>query len=81
MHEDEMKGKFDQVKGKIKETWGRLTDDEIALANGKMDQFLGKVQEKYGLAREDAEKRYKEILKACDCATDKSCCGSDKKSA
>ena len=61
MNQDQAKGKFDQLKGKIKETWGRLTDDEIALYNGKRDQFLGKVQEKYGIMEAEAEKQLKKM--------------------
>lgn len=57
------KGTFEQLKGKIKETWGQLTDDEIALAEGKRDQFIGKLREKYGLAKEEAEQRLDELMK------------------
>ena len=64
-----MEGKFDQLKGKIKETWGKLSDDDIALYNGKRDQFLGKVQEQYGLQREEAEKRLKAFEDTCSCST------------
>lgn len=72
MNKDQMSGKFDQLKGKVKETWGRLTDDEIALYNGKQDQFFGKVQEKYGVAKEEAQKKLKEFEKACGyCSDDK----------
>jgi len=59
--DDTTKGTFEHLKGKIRETWGRLTDDEIALAEGKREQFIGKLQEKYGLAKEEAEKRLDEL--------------------
>jgi len=71
MNQDQVKGKFDQLSGKIKETWGRLSDDDIALANGKRDQFFGKLQQTYGLAKEDAEKRLNELEKSCGCAAEK----------
>ena len=61
MNQDQAKGKMDQFTGKIKETWGRLTDDDIALYNGKRQQFLGKVQEKYGLMEAEAEKQLKKL--------------------
>jgi uncharacterized protein YjbJ (UPF0337 family) len=78
MNQDQMQGKFDQLRGKIKETWGRLSDDDITLANGKMEQFLGKVQETYGLTKEAAQKRFDEIAKL-SCSSDKSCgCTSHK---
>ncbi len=65
MNKDQAQGKYEQIKGKIKEAWGRLTDNEIALYNGKQEEFFGKLQEKYGLAKEDAEKRIKEMRDAC----------------
>jgi uncharacterized protein YjbJ (UPF0337 family) len=70
-----MQGKIKQLRGKIKETWGRLSDDDIVLANGKMDQFLGKVQQTYGLTKEAAQKRYNEIAKSMGLNSDT--CGFD----
>jgi len=71
MNQDQIQGKFEQLSGKIKETWGKLSSDDIALANGKRDQFLGKLQQVYGLAKEDAEKRYSELEKSCGCSSNK----------
>ncbi|MFA4995122.1 MAG: CsbD family protein [Bdellovibrionales bacterium] len=81
MNQDQMQGKFEQLKGKIKETWGRLSDDDIALANGKMEQFLGKVQETYGVTKEAAQKSYDEIAKACVFTAEKSCGSAADKAA
>ena len=69
MNNDQMAGKFEQLKGEIKKAWGKLTDDDVLLYNGQKDKFLGKVQEKYGLAREAAEERMKEIEKSCGCSS------------
>jgi uncharacterized protein YjbJ (UPF0337 family) len=71
MNQDQMQGKFEQVKGKIKETWGRLSDSDISLANGKKEQFFGKLQEAYGLTLEDAQKHFEKIEKSCDGSSDK----------
>lgn len=60
MNKDQVEGNWNQFKGKVKETWGKLTDDDIALFNGKKDQFFGKIQEKYGVAKEEAEKTTQE---------------------
>jgi uncharacterized protein YjbJ (UPF0337 family) len=54
MNEDILQGKWAQLKGKVKEQWGKLTDDEIELLDGKKDQLVGKVQERYGIARDQA---------------------------
>lgn len=80
MNKDQINGKFEQLKGEIKKTWGKLTDDEIMLYNGKQDLFFGKLKERYGLAKEAAEQRIKELEKAC---TAHCCSESDntKKSA
>jgi len=54
MNDDILKGKWAQLKGKVKEQWGKLTDDEIDELDGRKDQLVGKVQERYGIARDQA---------------------------
>ena len=56
MNRDTTQGKFTQLKGKIKEQWGKLTDDEIDQLDGRRDQLVGKVQERYGIAKEQASR-------------------------
>ena len=56
MNWDRISGQWKQYKGKAKEKWGQLTDDEIDIIAGKRDQLVGKVQERYGVARDEAEK-------------------------
>ena len=56
MNEDTMKGSWKQLRGKLKETWGKLTDDEFDRAEGKWDQLSGIVQQRYGRTREEAER-------------------------
>ena len=60
MNEDRIKGNWKQFTGKIKEQWGKLTDDDLDVIAGKRDQFLGKLQERHGLAKEEAEKQLAE---------------------
>jgi uncharacterized protein YjbJ (UPF0337 family) len=45
------------MRGKLKEKWGKLTDDELDQAEGNRDYLIGKVQEKYGLSKEEAQKQ------------------------
>ena len=71
MNQDQVEGKLGQLTGKIKETWGKLSDNDIALVNGKREQFFGKLQELYGLNKEDAEKRFNELEKSCGCSSNK----------
>jgi len=61
MNKEQADGKVTQLQGKIKETWAKLTDNDMMLLDGKRDQFLGKVKEHYGLAKEDAEKKLKTL--------------------
>ncbi len=49
-----------QIKGKGKEKWGKLTNDDLDVIQGKMDPLLGKIQERYGIAQDEAEKQVRE---------------------
>jgi uncharacterized protein YjbJ (UPF0337 family) len=51
-----VEGNWKQVTGKIKEKWGKLTDDDLANINGKREQLEGKIQERYGIARDQVRK-------------------------
>jgi AraC-like DNA-binding protein/uncharacterized protein YjbJ (UPF0337 family) len=63
MNWDQIEGSWKQVKGKAKEQWGRLTDDELDQAAGRRDQLVGKVQERYGYARDQAEREVDEAAR------------------
>lgn len=56
MNEDIFKGKWNQLKGNIKNVWGDITDNDIAQAEGSYNKFLGILQERYGWERERAER-------------------------
>jgi uncharacterized protein YjbJ (UPF0337 family) len=49
-------GNWKQVKGKVKEKWGNLTDDDLDKIAGRRDQLEGKIQERYGIAKDQAKK-------------------------
>jgi uncharacterized protein YjbJ (UPF0337 family) len=57
MNKDRMEGNWLQFKGKVKEQWGKLTDDDLDVIAGKRDQLLGKIQERHGLSQEEAEQQ------------------------
>jgi len=59
MNWDQIAGNWKQVKGVVRERWGKLTDDDVDVVAGKRDILLGKIQEKHGIAREEAEKELK----------------------
>ena len=55
MNEDILSGKWKQVRGKVKEWWGKLTDDDLDKIQGKRDLLVGKIQERYGHTKDKAE--------------------------
>jgi uncharacterized protein YjbJ (UPF0337 family) len=62
MNEDILKGKWNEIKGGVKEKWGKLTDDDLAMVEGKKEKLLGLLQQKYGYAKDKAEQEYKEFI-------------------
>jgi len=56
MNKDMFKGKWLQMRGDIKQKWGKLTDDEMDQINGQYDKLVGSIQERYGYSRDRAEK-------------------------
>ena len=61
MNQDQAAGKWQQAKGKIKQQWGKLTDDDLTVLEGRRDQLAGKIQERYGIAKEEAERQIREF--------------------
>src|SRR5476651_880789 len=56
MNWDQVQGNWLQAKGKIKQQWAKLTDDDIGRINGKQEELLGLLQQRYGYAKEQAQK-------------------------
>ena len=54
MNWDRVEGNWKQLTGKVKEQWGKLTEDDITVINGKQDQLVGRIQERYGIAKDEA---------------------------
>ena len=61
MNKDVVQGKWDQLKGEIQKTWGKITGDEIDQAKGDMKSISGLVQERYGLAKDDADAKLNDL--------------------
>jgi uncharacterized protein YjbJ (UPF0337 family) len=57
MNEDTLKGQWMQLKGKAREQWGKLTDDDLDQIQGQAEQLVGRVQERYGVARDEAKRQ------------------------
>jgi uncharacterized protein YjbJ (UPF0337 family) len=60
MNEDILKGKWLEIKGRVKEKWGRLTDNDLFEIEGKGEKLLGFLRKKYGYIRDKAELEYKD---------------------
>jgi uncharacterized protein YjbJ (UPF0337 family) len=57
MNWDMIEGQWKQFKGRAKQAWSKLTDDDLANLNGKREQLAGKIQERYGIQKQEAEKQ------------------------
>lgn len=61
MNKDTVQGKAREMKGKIKQKWGQLTDDELTEIEGNAEILAGKLQVRYGVTREEAEQQVKDF--------------------
>lgn len=59
MNKDQMIGKWHELKGSVRQQWGKLTDDDVAEIDGNRERLCGKLQQSYGYAREKAEEQVK----------------------
>ncbi|MBL8687700.1 MAG: CsbD family protein [Rhodospirillaceae bacterium] len=53
-------GNWKTFKGKVKQQWGKLTDDDLTQIEGKRDELVGRLQERYGIAKDEADKQIKD---------------------
>jgi uncharacterized protein YjbJ (UPF0337 family) len=61
MNEDQIKGQWEQLKGKFKRAWAELTDDDFLRAEGSIDKMYGIIQERFGDTRDDIRKKLDRI--------------------
>jgi uncharacterized protein YjbJ (UPF0337 family) len=71
MNKDVLAGKWKQLRGKAKETWGKLTDDDLDRIEGNSEQLLGLLQERYGYARDRAQQELNRFLEASPDSADR----------
>ena len=60
MNHDRLQGNWKQFKGKVREKWGKLTDDQLDVINGRREILAGKIQELYGVSKDEAERQIRE---------------------
>jgi len=56
-----LKGNWNEIKGKLKQKYGQLTDDDLTFAEGKEDELLGRLQKRLGKSKEDVRKEIEEF--------------------
>ena len=63
MNQDILAGKWKEMRGRVKEQWGKITDDELDRAEGKAEQLVGLLQQRYGYSKEKAQEEYDSFLR------------------
>jgi len=61
MNSDQIKGVWHEVKGKVKQKWAKLTDDDVEKMSGKFEELAGKIQHHYGTSKEDTHKAIRDF--------------------
>ncbi len=69
MNTDQLKGNWKQMKGRLKERWGKLTNDDLTRIDGEREVLVGRMQERYGWAKDRAERELDAFLKSDTSAT------------
>jgi uncharacterized protein YjbJ (UPF0337 family) len=62
MNQDMFEGKWKEMRGQVKEWWGKLTDDDLQTVDGKADKLIGLLQQRYGYTREKAKEEFNRRL-------------------
>jgi uncharacterized protein YjbJ (UPF0337 family) len=62
MNHDQFEGRWKELKGKVKQQWGKLTDDDLLRIEGSQDELIGRVQHRYGVERAEAEKQVRDFV-------------------
>lgn len=57
MNRDTLAGQWTQLKGQVREQWGKLTNDDLDQIEGRSEQLVGRIQERYGIARDEAQRQ------------------------
>jgi uncharacterized protein YjbJ (UPF0337 family) len=61
MDKQEVKGTWNEIKGKIKQKYGQLTDDDLTYAEGKEDEMYGRLQQKLGKTKDEIRKEFRDL--------------------
>ncbi len=67
MNMEQVKGSWHELKGKVKQRWAKITDDDLMLIEGNAEELGGVLQKRYGIAKDDARKQAEEFFRGCGC--------------
>ena len=70
MNWDRIEGNWVEFKGKARERWGKLTDDDLDVIAGKREQLIGVLQQRYGYAKDSLERELRDFEKELDKTVD-----------
>jgi len=70
MNWDRIEGNWVEFKGKVRERWGKLTDDDLDVIAGKREQLIGVLQQRYGYAKDSLERELRDFEKELDKTVD-----------
>lgn len=63
MNRDRIEGNWTELKGKVQQQWGKLTNDDLDVIEGRRKELSGRLQQRYGYAKEQAEREIDDWLK------------------
>lgn len=66
MNQDILKGDWKQIKGRVQEKWGKLTNDDLEVIQGRRERLIGMLQERYGRSQDAIEREVDDFLDAPD---------------
>ena len=66
MNQDQLQGKWKQLRGSVKQKWGKLTDDDLTAIGGKRDELVGRLQQRYGYEKDQAERELDAFTRSLD---------------
>ena len=69
MNWDRIEGNWKQLSGKVRQQWGKLTDDDLDLIDGRREELAGKIQEAYGVSKDEAEQQIERFSGTLDVGT------------
>jgi uncharacterized protein YjbJ (UPF0337 family) len=72
MNWDQIVGKWSQIKGGLRQKWGKLIDDDLEVIAGSKDKVVGRIQERYGIAKEETRRQLDDWLKTAVSAASRS---------